>query len=76
MIALMIEYHDKEWGVPLHNDRKLFEFLLLEGMQAGLAGEQFYIKGKTFARHLITLILIKLQSIVKEGSTLFLKTKA
>jgi len=30
-------YHDKEWGVPLHNDRKLFEFLILEGMQAGLS---------------------------------------
>ena len=34
---LLIEYHDKEWGVPLHNDRKLFEFLVLEGFQAGLS---------------------------------------
>jgi DNA-3-methyladenine glycosylase I len=34
---LLIEYHDKEWGVPLHNDRKLFEFLILEGFQAGLS---------------------------------------
>ena len=33
----MIEYHDKEWGVPLHDDRKLFEFLTLEGAQAGLS---------------------------------------
>lgn len=33
----MIEYHDSEWGVPLHNDRKLFEFLILEGAQAGLS---------------------------------------
>ena len=32
---LYIHYHDTEWGVPLHNDRKLFEFLLLEGAQAG-----------------------------------------
>lgn len=30
-------YHDREWGVPLHNDRKLFEFLVLEGAQAGLS---------------------------------------
>jgi len=30
-------YHDKEWGKPLHNDQKLFEFLILEGMQAGLS---------------------------------------
>lgn len=34
---LMIEYHDKEWGVPLHDDRKLFEMLTLEGAQAGLS---------------------------------------
>lgn len=33
---MLIEYHDKEWGVPLHEDRKLFEFLILEGAQAGL----------------------------------------
>jgi len=32
-----IEYHDKEWGVPVHNDKKLFEFLLLESAQAGLS---------------------------------------
>jgi DNA-3-methyladenine glycosylase I len=30
-------YHDKEWGVPLHDDRTLFEFLVLEGAQAGLS---------------------------------------
>jgi DNA-3-methyladenine glycosylase I len=34
--ALMIKYHDKEWGVPVHDDRKLFEMLILEGAQAGL----------------------------------------
>lgn len=33
---LMGEYHDKEWGVPVHDDKKLFEFLILEGAQAGL----------------------------------------
>lgn len=32
-----VEYHDKEWGVPVHDDRKLFEFLVLEGAQAGLS---------------------------------------
>jgi len=32
-----ITYHDQEWGVPVHNDRKLFEFLILEGAQAGLS---------------------------------------
>src|SRR3984957_18582274 len=34
---LMIEYHDREWGVPVHDDRVLFEFLILEGAQAGLS---------------------------------------
>ena len=34
---LMISYHDREWGVPVHDDRKLFEFLVLEGAQAGLS---------------------------------------
>jgi DNA-3-methyladenine glycosylase I len=33
----MIAYHDKEWGVPVHDDRLLFEFLVLEGAQAGLS---------------------------------------
>ena len=34
---IMEKYHDTEWGVPLHNDRKLFEFLILDGAQAGLS---------------------------------------
>jgi len=36
---LAIAYHDQEWGVPLHDDRALFEFLVLEGAQAGLSWE-------------------------------------
>jgi DNA-3-methyladenine glycosylase I len=36
---LMIRYHDEEWGVPVHDDRTLFEFLILEGAQAGLSWE-------------------------------------
>jgi len=35
--ALMLEYHDREWGVPIHEDRKHFEFLVLEAAQAGLS---------------------------------------
>ena len=34
---LYLAYHDEEWGVPLHDDDKLFEFLVLEGAQAGLS---------------------------------------
>ncbi len=36
---LAIQYHDEEWGVPVHDDRLLFEFLILEGAQAGLSWE-------------------------------------
>jgi DNA-3-methyladenine glycosylase I len=45
---LMIKYHDKEWGVPLHNDRKLFEFLILEGFQAGLSWRTILHKRENF----------------------------
>ena len=34
---LMIRYHDEEWGVPLHDDTRLFEFLVLDAFQAGLS---------------------------------------
>jgi DNA-3-methyladenine glycosylase I len=36
---LSVQYHDTEWGVPVHDDRRLFEFLILEGAQAGLSWE-------------------------------------
>jgi DNA-3-methyladenine glycosylase I len=39
MTDLSITYHDHEWGVPVHEDQKLFEFLILEGAQAGLSWE-------------------------------------
>lgn len=35
--TIYVRYHDREWGVPVHRDRKLFEFLILEGAQAGLS---------------------------------------
>jgi len=47
---LMIEYHDSEWGVPLHDDRKIFEFLVLEGMQAGLSWATVLRKRENFRR--------------------------
>ena len=37
--SLLTDYHDEEWGVPVHDDRRLFEFLILEGAQAGLSWE-------------------------------------
>ena len=48
--ALMRTYHDTEWGVPLRDDRKLFEFLILEGMQAGLSWRTILHKRENFRR--------------------------
>ncbi|HSP88835.1 MAG TPA: DNA-3-methyladenine glycosylase I [Ignavibacteriaceae bacterium] len=47
---LLIKYHDKEWGIPVHNDKKLFEFLLLEGFQAGLSWLTIMRKRKNFKK--------------------------
>lgn len=46
--ALSIAYHDKEWGVPVHNDRRLFEFLVLEGAQAGLSWDTILQKRENY----------------------------
>jgi DNA-3-methyladenine glycosylase I len=43
-----IEYHDTEWGVPIHDDRLLFEFLILEGAQAGLSWETILKKRQNY----------------------------
>ena len=46
----MIEYHDKEWGVPVHDDRKLFEMITLEGAQAGLTWATILKRRKTYRK--------------------------
>ncbi len=48
--TLMLAYHDKEWGVPVHDDRTLFEFLTLEGAQAGLSWETILKKRENYRR--------------------------
>jgi DNA-3-methyladenine glycosylase I len=47
---LYVAYHDEEWGVPLHDDQKLFEFLVLEGMQAGLSWMTILRKRENFRK--------------------------
>lgn len=47
---LMIHYHDTEWGVPVHDDRKLFEFLLLDNAQAGLSWRTILNKRENYRR--------------------------
>ncbi len=45
---LMLRYHDEEWGVPTHDERKLFEFLSLEAAQAGLSWRTVLHKREAF----------------------------
>jgi DNA-3-methyladenine glycosylase I len=47
---LYVRYHDREWGVPLHEDRRLFEFLVLEGAQAGLSWITILKKRENYRR--------------------------
>ena len=47
---LYLAYHDEEWGVPVHDDRRLFEFLLLEGAQAGLSWETILRKRDNYRK--------------------------
>jgi len=46
----MLDYHDREWGVPVHDDRKHFEFLILEGAQAGLSWKTILYKRDGYRR--------------------------
>ena len=47
---IQIKYHDTEWGVPLHNDHKLFEFLVLDGMQSGISWKIILNKRNSFRK--------------------------
>jgi len=49
---LMIKYHDEEWGVPLHDDQKLFEFMVLDAFQAGLSWKTVLHKRENFRKAL------------------------
>lgn len=48
--SMIQDYHDKEWGVPVHNDKRLFEFLILEGAQAGLSWLTILRKRENYRR--------------------------
>ncbi len=56
---LLIAYHDNEWGVPVHDDRQLFEFLILEGAQAGLSWETILKKRENYRRASMVSMLPK-----------------
>jgi DNA-3-methyladenine glycosylase I len=48
--ALMQQYHDTEWGVPLHDDQKIFEFIVLDAFQAGLSWRTVLYKREAFRK--------------------------
>ena len=56
----MREYHDKEWGTPVHDDRLLFEFLILEGAQAGLSWSTVLNKRKEYKKAFDNFDIIKI----------------
>ena len=57
---LMIKYHDEEWGVPLHDDRKIFEFMLLDAFQAGLSWKTVLHKRENFRRAFDNFDVVKI----------------
>ena len=63
---LMMRYHDEEWGVPLHDDRALFEFLVLEGFQAGLSWRTILHKRENFRRALHNFDVAKIARYTDE----------
>jgi DNA-3-methyladenine glycosylase I len=59
---LAIAYHDKEWGVPVKDDRVLFEFLILEGAQAGLSWDTILAKRENYRKALDGFDPVKIQN--------------
>jgi DNA-3-methyladenine glycosylase I len=59
-LPLMVAYHDTEWGVPLHDDQKLFEFMVLDAMQAGLSWQIVLQKRHNFEAALDGLDIAKI----------------
>lgn len=63
---LMIDYHDTEWGVPVHDDRKLFEFLVLDAFQAGLSWKTILHRREGFRRAFENFDAVKIAAYTEE----------
>lgn len=70
---LYVEYHDKEWGVPVHCDRKLFEMLVLEGAQAGLSWETVLNKREYYKNVFYDFDVVKVSKMSDEELEILLK---
>jgi DNA-3-methyladenine glycosylase I len=64
---MMLKYHDDEWGKPLHDDARLFEFLILEGMQAGLSWSTVLKKREAFRRAFANFDVKKVAAFTPEN---------
>jgi DNA-3-methyladenine glycosylase I len=71
--ALMIAYHDEEWGVPVHDDRKLFEFMVLDAMQAGLSWRTILYKRENFRKAFANFDIAKIAKFGKRETERLLK---
>ena len=72
---LMLAYHDNEWGVPLHDDRKLFEFMILDAFQAGLSWLTVLKKRENFRRAFDNYDVQKIAAYGQEDIDLLLQDK-
>jgi DNA-3-methyladenine glycosylase I len=63
---LMIAYHDNEWGVPLHDDRKLFEFMILDAFQAGLSWKTILHRREGFKKAFDDFDVVKISEYNEE----------
>ena len=72
---LYIDYHDKEWGVPIHDDKLLFEFLILEGMQAGLSWFTILKKRENFRKAFDNFDFKKIAAYNKKKINELMKTE-
>ena len=69
----MVRYHDQEWGVPVHDDRKHFEMLLLEGAQAGLSWETILLRRDGYRRAFAEFDPVKVARFTVKTKTRLLK---
>jgi DNA-3-methyladenine glycosylase I len=72
----LLSYHDVEWGTPVHDDRLLFEFLILEGMQAGLSWETVLKKRDAFRRAFVRFDPVKVSRFTAKDVTRLMKDES
>lgn len=72
---LMVEYHDKEWGTPVYDDNKIFEFLTLESFQAGLSWRTILNKRKNFEKAFNNFDPAKVSKFSKKDFNRLMKDK-